>query len=289
MRRRRGSFPHRRHLLVAVIVGAAVGALPALASSATEPTVSAICASECSSFYAKYAWSPSEAAVASGGAVKFANATPGTPHGIVWSSSLKPSCDSSVPVGEAKSSSEAWSGSCTFAQAGTYTYYCSVHGTSMSGTITVSSSGTTTSTTVSPPPSTEPTSTTGTPSPPPTSHEALLAGPVSEALKLAKSQRGSSVRGSLDISKAAVGGRLQIDLLAQSAALAKAKHARRVRVGRLARGGLSTGRLSFSVRLDRRAREALAHRRRLALTVRISLTAGDGQRLTIARPVVLHV
>lgn len=290
MRRRRGSFPGKRHLLAAIVVGAAAGVLPALASSATEPAVNAVCASECSSFYPKYAWSPSEASIGAGGAVKFANATPGTPHGIVWSSSVKPSCASSVPVGEGKFSSEEWSGTCTFSQPGTYTYYCSVHGPSMSGTIQVSPEGTTTTSPTGPAPSTE-TSTsppaTTTPSSP-TAPASLLAGPASRALKLAKSQRGGQVHGSVALSTAAVGGRLEVKLLARRAALAGTRSHALLAVGRLVRSVAHAGSMPFAVSLSRPARRALAHRHRLALVVKILLRPAHGQPLTITRATVVH-
>lgn len=290
MRTRRGSFPGKRHLLAAIVVGAAAGTVPALASSATEPTVNAVCASQCASFYPKYAWSPSEAAIAAGGAVKFANTTPGTPHGIVWSSSLKPSCASSVPVGEGKFSSEEWSGACTFSQPGTYTYYCSVHGLSMSGTIRVSSEGTTTTSPPGTTPSTEtspPPPTTSTPSPPATP-TSPLAGPSSRALKLAKSQRGGQVRGSIALSKAAVGGRLEVKLLTTRAALASARSRTLAPAGRLTRSVTHSGRVSFAVSLTKPARRALAHRHRLALLVKILLTPAHGQPLAITRAIVVH-
>lgn len=290
MRTRIRSFSGKRYLLAAIVVGAAAGALPALASSAGEPTVSAICASECTSLYAKYAWSPSEAAIAAGGTVRFANTTPGTPHGIVWSSSLKPSCASSVPVGQESSSSEEWSGACTFSQPGTYTYYCSVHGLSMSGTIHVSAEGTTTT---SPPGTTPSTETTTSPSvTTPTSPAApgpLLAGSASSALKVAKSQHRGAVRGSIALAKAAVGGRLEVKLLATRLALAGGRSHALVAVGRLVRSLTSSGSVHFAVALSKPARHVLAHRHRLALVVKVVLTPIHGQPLTIARAVIERV
>lgn len=289
MRTRERSFPGKRYLVAAVVVGVTVGALPALASSAGEPTVSAICASECSSFYAKYAWSPSEATVASGGTVKFANTTPGTPHGIVWSSSLKPSCASSVPVGPEKSSSEEWSGACTFSQPGTYSYYCSVHGLSMSGTIHVSGEGTTTTVPTATTPSTETTTSAPTTAPSSPGAAPLLAGPPSRALKLANAQRGGQVRGSIAVSKAAVGGRLDVELLAGRSALAGASRHMLLPAGRLVHSVTRAGNMPFAVSLTKRARHALAHRRRLALVVKLMLTPTHGKPLTITRSVIERV
>lgn len=91
-----------------------------------------------------YAWSPSEATIVPSEQVTFANSTPGVPHGIVWTSTAKPtSCDPSVPDGEggkAFSSSASWSGTCTFSAAGTYTFRCYVH-EYMKGSVTVTNPG----------------------------------------------------------------------------------------------------------------------------------------------------
>ncbi|HET9152741.1 MAG TPA: plastocyanin/azurin family copper-binding protein [Solirubrobacterales bacterium] len=81
---------------------------------------------------ATYAWTPSTAEVGGGGSVAFKNATANL-HGLVWESGPEtPSCTGTPSVGQAN-----WSGSCTFAQGGTYKFYCPVHPTIMKGTVTV--------------------------------------------------------------------------------------------------------------------------------------------------------
>ena len=109
--------------LAAVLLGvAAPGGL------AAEPTIEVTGTS-----LATYAWTPSTADVASGDSVTFKNATAGI-HGLVWESgSPSPSCTGTPSVGQAN-----WSGSCTFAQGGTYKFYCPVHPSVMKGTVTVS-------------------------------------------------------------------------------------------------------------------------------------------------------
>jgi plastocyanin len=266
----------RRYLPLAAVLGVAVAVLPTVAGS-TETTQHVNAASAGS--YG-FAWSPKEVTVGAGGGVVFANMTPGTPHGIIWTSSAKPECGSTVPVGEGKSSSAEWSGTCTFSQAVTYTYECSVHRTAMTGTIVVN--GTTT------PTPTTPTTTTTTTTTPTTPVEPPSGSPLAGGPSLRSSQRGGAVKGSLDISKAGAGDRLQVDVFAKSASLAKAKRSTRVRVGRLVRGSVSAGKVSFVVKLNARARSALKRHHRLALTVKITLTPVHGEPLTVTRTVVEH-
>jgi hypothetical protein len=143
------------------------------------------------------------------------------------------------------------------------------------------------------PPAKEPTpSPTPTPTPGPISPEpeiAPLVGPLVEgSLKLTAPRHGSSVRGSVQVSKAGVGGRLEVDLLAKSASLARRGHSKPVTVGRFVRSSVSAGKVSFSVSLNAKAKRALSRHRRLALTVRIVLTPTKGAAVTVTKSVVLH-
>jgi plastocyanin len=106
------------------VVGLALAAASALA---VEPTVEAT-----GNSLATYAWTPSTAEVDSGGKVAFKNPT-ANPHGLAWESGPEaPGCTGTSNVGAAN-----WSGTCTFAQGGTYRFYCPVHPTLMKGTVTV--------------------------------------------------------------------------------------------------------------------------------------------------------
>jgi hypothetical protein len=105
---------------------------------------------------------------------------------------------------------------------------------------------------------------------------------------LAASQHGSSVRGSLDVSKAGVGGRLEVDLLAKSASLARRGHSKQVTVGRFVRSSLYAGKITFSVSLNAKAKRALSRHHRLALSVQIVLTPLHGAAVIVTRSVVLH-
>jgi plastocyanin len=145
------------------------------------------------------------------------------------------------------------------------------------------SSPTTTTTTTPTPPPTTTTATTTTPivEPPP-------GPPISGSPSLHSTQRGATVKGSLDVSRSGAGGRLEVDLLAKSASLAAVHRASSVRVGRLVRASVSAGTVSFSVALTVRGKSALRHRHRLPLTVKITLTPASGAPEVVTRSVVLR-
>ncbi len=258
----------RGFLLPAGLLGAAVALVPSVASSET-PSIEAV-----NTGLYGHAWSPTQAAVAAGGTVAIRNPT-AIPHGVQWHSGPETPVCNGIPVGTTPSAAGTnWSGTCTFSKPGTYVFYCTVHGPEMTETVTVAGSETTPTTqptTTTPPPPTAPTTTT----PPPAGVEQQ---PIVGSPSLRFAQRGALLRGSLRVARA---GRLEVDVFARP-------HARRVRVGRLVHGGVSAGRLSFAVALDAQARRALAHSRRLALSVRITLTPIGGRPSTVKRTVVDH-
>jgi hypothetical protein len=110
----------------------------------------------------------------------------------------------------------------------------------------------------------------------------------SRALKLAGSQRGSTVHGSIKVSQAGSGGRLEVGLFAAGASLAKAGQSEQVRVGRLVRSSLEAGTASFSVPLSTKGKTSVRRHGRLALTVKITLTPLHGAAVTVTRGVVVH-
>jgi hypothetical protein len=141
-------------------------------------------------------------------------------------------------------------------------------------------------------PSPSPTPTpTPSPTPSPIAPEPELAPLVPPlvggSLKLAAAQRGPTVRGSLEVSQSGAGGRLEIDLIAKGASLAR-HHARQATVGRLLRASVPAGRVSFSVALSPRGKSALRRRHRLMLTVTIALTPPTGKATRLTRSVVLR-
>lgn len=243
-----------------------------------------------------------QVSVQANGSVTIANPT-AVRHGVEWvSAPAEPHC-TGVPVGTSPAASAAtWSGSCTFSKAGEYVFYCTVHGPSMTGRIVVSAAGETTTT--NPPTTTTspPTATTGggsSPSspgyesaaPPPryvAPATSLLASSASSAVKIAASQRGDAVRGSVAVSPAGAGSRLEVVLLARSAAIAGAGHSAAVTVGRVIVGSVHAGSVSFAVPLSRTARKALARHRRLPVSVRVTLRSPGANELTVTRSVLLH-
>jgi plastocyanin len=278
---------------LAAALGAALVVMPALASSEG----GSIEAKTVVSGYS-YAWSPMQASIGAGAAVTFKNST-SVEHGVEWiSPPSTPSC-TGVPGASAGllRAGASWSGSCTFAKAGEYSFYCTVHGAAMSGKVIVAPNGETTVT---------PTGTSTPTYPPPTAGEGgstpypagapnagggalvLLAGSASNAVKVAASQHGHAVRGSVAIAPAGQGARLEVDLLARSAVLARAGEAALARIGRLVVSHVHAGAVRFSVSLSQKARKALARHRRLAVTVHITLQSASAKPITITRSTVLR-
>ena len=74
-------------------------------------------------------------------------------------------------------------------------------------------------------------------------------------------------------------GQLQLELLTKGAAAP---------VGKLVRPSLHAGKLTFVLPLTTRGKATLRRHRRLALTVKITLTPLHGAAVTITRGVVIH-
>lgn len=133
----------RRYVLTVAVLGAVV-VLPAVASSGTETTPSIEAVNAGGLYGEHHYWLPAQATIAPGGAVLLSNRSE-VAHGVEWRGALRPTCEEGagkVPVGTTPAASATkWSGTCKFTQAGTYTFYCTVHGPEMTGTITVVASG----------------------------------------------------------------------------------------------------------------------------------------------------
>ncbi len=276
----------RRLAIILCALALALVVLPAVAGSETTPSISAY---NEPGIYGTHSWTPATATVAPGGTVKFANPYSETPHGLKFtggSAGATPTCSGIPAAAGEPSGAVSWSGECTFSAPGTYTFVCTVHA-EMRGTITVAPDGSTTVTTTTPT-STEPAA-PGAPGPGGPSGvggSPFVAG--AHALRLASAQHGAAVRGSIDVSAAGAGGRLEVALLASGASLGAGRHSSRVRIGRYVRASVHAGIVAFDVGLTARGRAALHRRPRLAVSVRVLLTPVTGTPGVLTRNVVLH-
>ena len=285
---------HRRLATVMVaLLGIAAGALPAIAGSETTPTIEPVSVGK-GIYGEEFRWSPSSAAVGVGASIALTNATE-VKHGIYWSGGpATPSCSAGVPVGSGPAASGTnWSGTCTFPVAGVYSFYCTVHGPSMSAQITVGSSGTTTTTTTTT--ATQPTvSPAGTTPPPLTGGEGgihpgagagapagLLTAAPARAIKLSSASHGRSIQGRVALSRAALGGRLEVRAL-----IRRGGHS--VRIGRLVRTALPGGPVTFKLALGHAAVRALRGGRPLNVTVQLTLRSAAGASLRVSRHLLVH-
>ena len=136
-------------------------------------------------------------------------------------------------------------------------------------------------------PSPTPTPTGGNPTATATISSSPSGQPIVEAapgllfgsVKLASTQHGGVVHGSLVVSSAGSDGQLQIELLTKGAAAP---------AGKLLRSSLHAGKLTFALPLSAKGKAALRRHRRLTLTVKITLTPQHGAAVTITRGVVVH-
>ncbi|MGA9876694.1 MAG: hypothetical protein WBQ21_12895 [Solirubrobacteraceae bacterium] len=220
--------------------------------------------------------------IASGGSVTYADSR--TAANLAWTGTA-PTCEPSVPLAPAAAKT-GWEGKCSFATPGTYKFESSTLWFEYTKyEVVVEDSATTT----------PPTGTTGgggstpgpaTPSPTPVV-ESPTESPLSGTPKIHSSQRGATVNGSLQIAKAGAGDRLEVELLATTASLAKAGHTTQV-VGRFVSASVSAGEQSFSVKLNAAAKKALKRHQRLALKVKITLTPTHGVATSVTKSVTVH-
>jgi hypothetical protein len=280
-------------LTVAALLGVALAVLPALAAAPSEVKleVNENCVQAAWPCWATPGSGPnpspaSKVTLATGGTLEFVDDA-NTPATLSWTSAA-PAC-SGIPA----SATTKWEGTCKFEQPGTYRFESPTlfkdasldytkYEVVVEGATTGTTTSTTTTTTTMPGTTTTPTTTTTAPTTP---REPGMSAQVT----LATSQRGTRVHGSISVTQANAGGRLEVGLFAARAALAKAGHPARLRVGRLVRPSLKAGRVSFAVPLNATGRAALRRHRRLAVTVKITLTRARGAAATVTRRVVVHV
>ena len=274
-------------LAAAAVLGAAVVVLPAVASSETPSPIEAV--NGPGSY--EHSWNPGEQTVGEGATLTIAN-NGEVPHGVEWKSGPEAPVCNGVPVG---TSGTHWSGTCAFKQAGTYVFWCTVHGEAMKATVIVTPGSTTTGTTGT----TTPGGTTGTvpgggggggtnasPTVSPLASPPIASAAIT-AVKVRSQQRGRVVSGSLNVLSAGAGGRLEVDLLLKRASLASARSSF-VRVGRIMRSTVGPGPVKFRVPLSASGRRALARAGRLVLAVQITLAPRSGRAFVVKRSVSLR-
>jgi hypothetical protein len=279
--------------VLAALLGAAVAVLPALAVAPSEVKleVNENCVQPDWPCWTTEGSAPKPkptqtVTIAVGGTVAFVDH--GEQANIAWTGPA-PACEPSVPVAPATPKT-GWEGKCTFPTSGTYKFESATmfhdayedyrhYEVVVEGSTTTPPTGEGGSKGSSPPGTT-----TSAPTP---GGESQTGSPLS-GTKINSSQRGTTVKGSVQISKAGAGDRLEVDLLATIASLAKAGHATTQTVGRFVTASVSTGQRPFSVKLDARARRALKRHHLLALKVKITLAPVYGQPTTTTRSVTLH-
>jgi plastocyanin len=196
--------------------------------------------------------------VAPGATVTFGYPDGANYHNVVFTGPQPASCENLPPAPRAK----GWQGECTFADPGSYAFVCALHDT-MTGSVVVAAP--------TPTPTPDPAATPGATATPTPVPDAQPPAQTTLAVKLAAKQRGTRVRGTVDVKQAAT--KLEVTVTAR---LKKA----RVRVGRWVKPSPAGGPVAFSVPLDARARRALRSARRLTVTVDVALTLPGGKRLT---------
>jgi plastocyanin len=258
--------------------------------------------------------SSTSANIATGGTVTFANSSTEM-HNVDFDIAGQTGVSCEQTAGGTASSSlrfpntptdGTWSGVCTFARPGTYSFMCDMH-EGMTGTVVVGGStappGTTTTastTTATPPVETIPAGgTTTTPPPDPRSDPSSASTPAANtagkpvaaaralSVRVGLTQRGSGVRGT--ISGARSSARVKVALSARRGAIGLAgKAATPVGIGELSALTTKNGTLAFVVKLNGKARAALAKHGRLALTVLVSAPPVTGAATPKAFRVVLR-
>jgi plastocyanin len=222
---------------------------------------------------------PPNVIVAAGGHVDFAYPAGDSTHNVVFNGkqpsvcgiSAGPTTSPSPPL-PSTPAGPGWEGGCTFNNPGAYSFVCGLH-SGMTGSVTVVVEGAV----PQPPPAPPPASPAPLPSP---------VEPAASGLRVASSQRGVAVRGSVHVRSA--GSRLLARAFARRRALVGGSSSRQVAVGRSLKSAVGPGRVSFRVSLTATARRALRRNGRLAISLRLTVTPPEGTKYTATRAVVLR-
>ncbi len=216
-----------------------------------------------------------ERTINKGGTVDFAYPGSTSAHNVVFTDAQPASCRQDRgprPPGEPPPlptyAVSGWSGSRTFNAPGNYPFVCSAHA-DMTGAVHVVDLP---AATPAPPPG-------ATPTPPPSGGgtPTRVQTPLTKAIRLAKTQRGTRVRGSVTVDRAA--SKLVIAVWARRSLISGGRSSAPVRIGRWTRASTAAGRVAFSVPLAAKARSALRRQRKLAVTVSFALTPPGAKTL----------
>ena len=101
---------------------------------------------------------------------------------------------------------------------------------------------------------------------------------------MAKSQRGQAVKGSISVARA--GSRVTVELLAKPSALGR-KGSKQIKVGSSTKSA-GAGTTRFTVNLNSAAKKALRSKRKLAVTVKITVTPASGAPFSSTSTVTLR-
>jgi plastocyanin len=242
------------------LLGAAVAVLPGLAGA--QSPGGHVTAADYS--FNGDGTTPAALTVAPGAPVTFSYPAGYSRHDAHFSGAAPDSCTgSSAQVGSAPTpAGPGWSANCSFTAPGTYAFFCDVH-PGMTGTITVAA--------VTPTPTTQATQSTPQPAPKPQNQPRV---PAASHLLTSAVQRGNTVRAAVTIARG--GSSLTARLLGPAS------------LGRLSRRGLKAGTLHFSVALGAPARRTLQAKRRLRLTLEVTVVAPGGTSTRLTRTVLVR-
>jgi plastocyanin len=279
----------------AVVAGIGALLVGGAAQSQT-PTTATIVALSTENTFKTSSGAAASATIQAGGKVEFSYpaASVTRRHNVVFTGATAPSLctqtegpsSGSVPPLPSVATAPGWAGNCVFDTVGPYPFVCSIH-PNMTGLITVVAAD------VAPPPPPppappgpeQPPPDTGMPPAPPPPPPYLRI-PAASALRLAAVQRGFAIRGSIKVTSA--GSRLLARAFVRRKALYGGARTLEVEIGRQVRRSVGPGRVAFAVALNAAARKALRRNRRLAISLRLTVTPSAGEAYTAKRPVLLR-
>jgi plastocyanin len=263
------------------IVAAVIGALACADRAAAQDPPSIVATDNA---FSLAGGGPANVTIAAGGSVTFSYPTGESAHNVRFTGAA-PACAATVgPPADAtglpaSASPAPWSGSCTFTVPATYAFQCDLHGSAMSGSVTVPGGP------PPPPPIAPPPPPPIAPPPPPPPPPASTL-PIGFGLSVASSQRGSTVRGSVRVrrSNASVRARAYV----RRGVVSGGRSTTLVLVGSRLRRSVSAGRVSFSVPLSATARRALRRDGKVAVTLKVSVSPPSGTSFRATRAVVMR-